>query len=119
MARTISEIYDSMVSEKETMTELVKLQPAVDNHQSLLNDLTTSSKVALWRLLFWVVSVAIWIVESLFDTHKEEIEILLQNSIPGTAPWYRLSALEFQFGDRKSTRLNSSHTDISRMPSSA
>src|ERR1044072_1695142 len=28
-------------------------------------------------------------------------------------------AMLFAFGDRKSTRLNSSHTDISRMPSSA
>ena len=33
----------------------------------------------------------------------------------------RLEALKASFGeiDRKSTRLNSSHTDISRMPSSA
>ena len=35
----------------------------------------------------------------------------------------RAGLLEFNipkdFGDRKSTRLNSSHTDISRMPSSA
>ena len=32
------------------------------------------------------------------------------------------NAIEYEraeFGDRKSTRLNSSHTDISRMPSSA
>ena len=34
---------------------------------------------------------------------------------------YALRLFEFQkqIGDRKSTRLNSSHTDISRMPSSA
>ena len=31
----------------------------------------------------------------------------------------RLKALGMQYKDRKSTRLNSSHTDISRMPSSA
>ena len=29
------------------------------------------------------------------------------------------SPLQYYYGDRKSTRLNSSHTDISRMPSSA
>ena len=31
----------------------------------------------------------------------------------------QVSSAARQFGDRKSTRLNSSHTDISRMPSSA
>ena len=42
---------------------------------------------------------------------------------PNTAPWWELVALprigEVMAKDRKSTRLNSSHTDISRMPSSA
>ena len=32
---------------------------------------------------------------------------------------YDSTLSEIQFADRKSTRLNSSHTDISRMPSSA
>ena len=36
------------------------------------------------------------------------------NYLEGDSLPYRLT-----FGDRKSTRLNSSHTDISRMPSSA
>ena len=38
-----------------------------------------------------------------------------------TASWGFLvaGALLFPIADRKSTRLNSSHTDISRMPSSA
>ena len=31
----------------------------------------------------------------------------------------KLAAMSGKAGDRKSTRLNSSHTDISRMPSSA
>ena len=49
---------------------------------------------------------------------------------PNPGPWVKdnvipilgkepISKEEFQDKDRKSTRLNSSHTDISRMPSSA
>ena len=38
---------------------------------------------------------------------------------PATVPGFRLNGLKREELDRKSTRLNSSHTDISRMPSSA
>ena len=58
-------------------------------------------------------------------SHFESIsELLAQNSPGQTLPrdlYVSQEAFEFdtQVIDRKSTRLNSSHTDISRMPSSA
>ena len=38
---------------------------------------------------------------------------------PGTSEMHFVAALDRVEGDRKSTRLNSSHTVLSRMPSSA
>ncbi len=99
MARSITEIYDSMIAEKQNMATLQQLQPHIDNHQTLLNDLTSQSKVAVWRLFYFTIAVAIWSVEKLFDLHKEEVQELIQSAIPGTKEWYRQQALLFQYGD--------------------
>ena len=57
------------------------------------------------------------------NTAKQEVQLLLKK-LPDDCTiediQYHLYVIEkIQRGDRKSTRLNSSHTDISRMPSSA
>ncbi len=85
MARTVKEIYNEMVLEKQSMSTLNGLHPGIDNAQTLLTDLTTQSKVTIWRLLFFVTAVGIWIHEKLFDKHKEEIEIRANELITGTA----------------------------------
>lgn len=99
MARTIQTIYDSMVSEKQSMTTLGNLQPNIDSSQNLLQDLTSQSKVAIWRLLFFVVAVSIYVLEKLFDEHKIWIENRASELIVGSEKWYELKAREFQFGD--------------------
>lgn len=99
MARTINEIYDEMIAEKVAMIQLNALEPNIDSSQTLLSDLTTSSKVAIWRLLFFVMAVGIWSHEKLFDEHVIWIENRAQELIVGTAIWYRVKALEYQHGD--------------------
>lgn len=99
MARTILEIYDSMIAEKQTMSALNALQPNIDTGQTLLDDLTSASKVAAWRTMFFVMAVAIWTVEKLFDEHKDWIENRALELIVGTPTWYAQRALEFQYGD--------------------
>ncbi|HRO76659.1 MAG TPA: hypothetical protein PLP27_10985 [Crocinitomicaceae bacterium] len=98
MARTIREIYDEMISEKETMTELSALQPNISSYQTLMNDLTTQSKVAVWRLIFFVVAFSIWTVEKLFDEHVTSVEKRIAELVPGTLFWYQSIALKFQIG---------------------
>jgi hypothetical protein len=99
MARTIQEIYDAMVSEKETMTSLNNLQPNIDSSQNLLEDLTSSSKVAIWRLLFFVCAVSIFVLEKLFDEHKAWINTRASELVVGSEKWYELKAREFQYTD--------------------
>lgn len=99
MARTVQEIYNEMVAEKETMTNLSALQPNVDSFQTLLTNLTSASSVAGWRLLFWAIAYGIWLVETLFDEHIEWINNRALEITTGTLPWYARMALAFQFGD--------------------
>lgn len=100
MARTPTEIYNALILEKEQQTQLAALDPnAGENAASLLADLTSGSKVAIWRLLFWVVAVALWIHESIFDRHKLEVEEIADHLITGTPRWYQEQAFLFQLGD--------------------
>lgn len=99
MARTLQDIYDQIIAEKQSMSSLNGLQPGIDSSQTLLSDLTSQSKVAIWRLMFWVVAYITWWHEMLFDQHKAEIEARAAELITGTALWYRDQALVFQYGD--------------------
>lgn len=99
MARSIAEIYDEIVAEKQNMATLTALQPSIDDAQTLLNDLTTTSKVAIWRLWFWCVAFAIYTHESLFDTFSAQIETRSNEIIAGTPLWYQTECLAFQYGD--------------------
>lgn len=99
MARTISEIYNQIAAEKAAMSELNSLQPAIDSSQTLLNDLTSTSKVAVWRLFAFVMAVAIWVHEKLWDAFKSEVDAIVAAAIPGTTRWYRNMCLLFQYRD--------------------
>lgn len=98
MARDIKEIYNEMISEKESNAMLNSLQPNISSYQALLSDLTTQSKVAVWRLIFFVSAVSIWTLEKLFDEHKEWINERATELFTGSLQWYVQKALEFQLG---------------------
>lgn len=99
MARTISDIYLSIVNEKNNQPTLNALQPEIDSEQQLLSDVSSPSKVADWRLWAYIVSIAIWVHENLWDLFKSEIDVKISEAIPGTARWLRNQALLFQLGD--------------------
>ena len=98
MARTIVQIYDSIITEKESFTNLDTLQPLADSSQTFLTNLTASSKVAGWRCMAFVIAVAIWTHEKLWDLFKAEVEQVALDAIPGTIRWYVNKAKEFQNG---------------------
>jgi len=98
MSRTISEIYNSVIAEKETFSYLSAYQPSPDDAQTFLTNLTSTSKVGVWRCMVWVVSTAIWIHEGLWDIFEAEINATAQGLIPGTPQWYVNRMKEFQYG---------------------
>ena len=99
MARSITYWYDIIIAEKNTMSNLNSLQPNVDSSQALLSDVTTTSKIARWRLWVWCVAVSAYAVDVLFDLQKIELEAISLRSRFGTLPWYVWTAKNFQYGD--------------------
>ena len=84
MARSIQEIQTLILQAKSQ-------EPA-------LSELNSTSKVAIWRLWVYIIAVAIWSLEKLFDLHRADIDKRLSELKPHTARWYRSKALAFQYG---------------------
>lgn len=84
MARTIGEIQTGMF-EKIVANEV-------------LASLSSTSKFAIYRLFVFVVAFAIWLLEMIFDKHKEQIDTALYEQKSGTPRWYRSMSLVFQYG---------------------
>jgi hypothetical protein len=99
MARKITEIYDEMIAGKAAMVALHNLQPDIDSAQTLLTELSSKSRVAVWRLMLFVTAVAIWTHEKLWDVFRAEVDAIVAAAVPGTAQWYRNQSLQFQLGD--------------------
>jgi hypothetical protein len=99
-ARSLSEIYKQIIDEKANYAELSALQPNINSQQTLLNELTSTSKVAVWRLICWIVAFSIYVHEKLIDEQTAELEARAESIIPGTLRWYRNMALEWQKGDK-------------------
>lgn len=63
-----------------------------------LAGLSSTSKVAMYRLFAYIVAFSIWTLEMMYDTHRAEVVNLLLTQKSGRLPWYRTMALRFQFG---------------------
>jgi hypothetical protein len=84
MARTITEIQDDIIN-RITVT-------------AGLSDLTSTSKVAVWRMWTYIMAVTVWALENLFDLHKNEVNTLINEKAPHSLRWYANKAKDFQYG---------------------
>lgn len=98
MARSIQQIYNAISLEVQNQPQLAELQPQIDDAETLLSDLSSSSKVANWRLWKWVMAVAIWTLEQFWDVFKTEVDDTVNAARWGTLPWWQQKALEWQYG---------------------
>lgn len=105
MARSIKEIYDEAAAEKASMSTLNELlvnpddgSSTLDSSQKLLSDLTSPSRVAIWRLMLWVHAAITHFQERLWDVFKTQLEAIVSSATPGTRRWYQREALRFQYG---------------------
>lgn len=103
MARTIKEIYDHIIQEKQTFSELNAYLPnyessAISPFQALLQDINSTSRIAIWRLWAFITAVALHYHEKIFDQHKVEVENIAANLRAGKLQWYAAEAMKFQYG---------------------
>lgn len=85
MARTIIEIQQSII----------------DNVQAdsiLSARLTSTSKTAIWRLIAYIVAVAAWTIENLFDIFKTDVDEQISAMKPHSLRWYAEKSRAFQYG---------------------
>ncbi len=99
MSRTIAEIYDSLIAEKEAQGALDGLLPAPETFNNLLDAVTSDSKVGIWRMWAALVSVGHWTHEQEFEIFIAEAEAIAAAAPAGTPRWYQEQFYLFQYGD--------------------
>ena len=98
MARNLNDIQQSILDKKTASAELTVLEVLTTDEKSSIDNLTSASKVAIWRLWVFIVAFAIWTLEKLFDVYRIEVDgRIAQNEIHNFL-WYKKKALEFQYG---------------------
>ena len=101
MARTVSEIYNSILAEKATMSSLNGLTTPTGVNQAvvLLNQLSSTSRVAIWRLWAWVIAFIAYVMEVQWDTAKAELTSLADEAFIGSDKWLVQKVKDAQLGD--------------------
>lgn len=85
MARTISEINEDI------LTAIAAT--------SGLTGLTSTSNAAIYKLLAYVVAVAIHVFEGLQDVFKAEVETIAADAVGGSLRWYKSQVFKWQYDD--------------------
>ena len=100
MARSLTQIYQAVIDEKNNQPTLTGLEPTVDSLTTFLSDVGNSpSSVAVWRLWAFVYAVCSWTLETLWDTFMAQVVTTIANQVPGTILWYQNIGFQFQYGD--------------------
>ncbi len=99
MARSITYWYNIMANEKSTKSQLSALEPNIDTAQDLLTDLRSTSKVARWRLLLWVVATGCYALDVVMEFAISVLKTYAANARFGTLPWYVSISKAYQHGD--------------------
>jgi hypothetical protein len=95
MARTIQEI-------KNEMTGAFMANANVRDKYKIIDPNATFeqafSAVSLENLFFYIVAFGQWLLEQLFDLHKNEVSDYILRMKPHSAAWYVTKAKAFQYG---------------------
>lgn len=98
MARSLNDIQQEILDEKENSPELSTLEVLTDNEKATIENLDSTSKVSIWRMIVYIIAVGIWTLEKLFDVFKEQIIAIVEANTPHNRKWYKAKALAFQYG---------------------
>lgn len=91
MARTIDEIFQSMRQEGIRLATDANLPDVVDMFNS-------SSRVAIWKIIFFAIAFCANAVETIFDLLKVFIDNLIATKKPHSQRWFVEKTKAFQYG---------------------
>ena len=91
MARTIAEIKDGIAG------DFMRNEDVARAYGFEAGDSFTAhfSKVSVESVLFYIFACAAWVVESLFDEHRREVNSCVEEILPHRPKWYRDKVLGF------------------------
>lgn len=95
MARTIKEI-------KKTMTDQFMADSTVRTRYGLTGSSSfdeTFSSVSIENIIFFIVASAMYVLETIFDSFKTEVDSKVATAVLASIPWYHQICLEYQQGD--------------------
>ncbi len=91
MARTVTEIFDSMVAEGRNLA-------TQQGNADVLDMFNNTSKVAVWRILFFVKAFAVMVLEQVMDARIAALDTKIEMLQPPTPSWHKGKIKAFQFG---------------------
>lgn len=94
MARSIAEI-KAQICEAFISQDAIRTGYGLKDRQSFDK---AFSPVSLESLMFYVVASCIWLLEKLFDRHREEVDARIEALRPHTLRWYATKAKEYMRG---------------------
>lgn len=91
MARTIAEIKDGIAG------DFMRNEDVARAYGFEAGDSFTAhfSKASVESVLFYIFACAAWVVESLFDEHRREVNSCIEEILPHRPKWYRDKVLGF------------------------
>ena len=95
MARTIREIKAAMTQQFMSDPTIVEMYGFTEG--AVFED--TFSAVSLESVWFSIVASAIYVLETLFDLFRADMDKKISGAVVASIPWYHKIALEFQYGD--------------------
>jgi hypothetical protein len=94
MARSIIDIKNEMTSSFMTNEKIANAYGFIVG--GVFNE--EFSIASFENIFFDIIAFSIWVLENLFDTHKKEVDDIIEAKMPHRPSWYRTKALAFQYG---------------------
>ncbi len=91
-------IYNSIASAASQEAALAELSPNPDTADQLRADLSSGSKVSVWRLFAWLFAYASSVQQALWERYRKDVMDLSRDGHYGTRWWYIAKAKAFQLG---------------------
>lgn len=101
MARSIQQIYDAMIVEAGTSAKLKShftQNGTLEDFEDFKTRITSSSKVGVSRMIFYIVATGIYTLEVIQDAFKKKIEDIVFHAPPQTDRWMVQETLKYQDG---------------------
>lgn len=97
--RTFDDVMTLALQSKARFAEIYQQLLDETDAQPELDELTSTSKTALWRAYCFVTAFQLWVHEFLWIKYKVFLDEAATYAQPHTLPWYRQKCLEYQHGN--------------------